>query len=69
MEIKFTKPQIKLLKQRATVVKTKTGIYYYLPYWYKETNKENVLDKISFEHLPVDLQSAIRTQRNPIRKR
>ena len=65
MEIKFLKEQTYLFDQIGTIVNTVNGnTYRYLPFWFKETHKENVYEIFTFERLPDELIEAIKKIRD-----
>lgn len=59
MRIKLTKEQQELLSSMGSVVKTEKAVYQYLPFWYKETEDEDVFEQFTFQKLPDDLVKTI----------
>ena len=63
MIVKLTKEQIQLLKEFCTEITTEEGTYMYLPFWFKDIEKRNEFELLTFEHLPSDLIDTISTFR------
>lgn len=64
MRVKFPKEQTDLFNQIGTIVNTANGnTYRYLPFWFKETDQENVYELLTFEKLPDELIETIKDMR------
>lgn len=64
MKIKFPKEQISIFDQLGTIVNTEDGnTYRYLPFWFKETDEEDVYEVLTFDQLPDDLIESITNSR------
>ena len=60
----ITKEEILVLKRFANKVTTPTGEdYYYIPYWFKNGNDEDVYNILSFDQLPQDFKTYIKELR------
>jgi len=65
MKVKFPKEQTDLFNQIGTIVNTANGsTYRYLPFWFKETDQEDVYELLTFEKLPDELIELIRDMRD-----
>lgn len=65
MKVKFPKEQTDLFNNVGTIVNTAEGsTYRYLPFWFKETNEEDVYELFTFEQLPNELIETIKRMRN-----
>ena len=63
MKVKITKEQQELLNT-GTIVSTPENVtYHYLPFWYKETEDEDVFEIIPLGKLPDDLAKMIKVER------
>ena len=66
------KAQMKLTNKQAELIKTGShamtngNSYYFLPFWFKETNKKNVFELCYLDHLPDELKHIIRWSREPV---
>ena len=63
MKIKLNKEVVKHLKQSSVVVTTKGRMFYYLPYWYEETDTPDVFDMHTLGSLPKSLTEALKELR------
>jgi len=58
IKIKITKEQSDLFKHTGNIVSLSNGdVYMNIPYWLKETDKENVYDYLTIEQLPDDIKN------------
>jgi len=65
MKVKFPKEQIDLFNQIGTIVNTANGnTYRYLPFWFKETEQEDVYELLTFEKLSDELIETIKDMRD-----
>ena len=63
MKVKITKEQQELLNT-GTIVSTPENVaYYYLPFWYKKTEDEDVFEIIPLGKLPDDLVKLLKDER------
>ena len=63
-QIKLTKKQVEFLKTGSMAV-THRNTYYFLPFWFKQTGKENVFEIHRLGHLPDELKQVIEWSREP----
>ena len=63
MKIKISKEQQKLLHTGIMVTTNENVIYRYLPFWYKETEDEDLFEEIQLGKLPEDLVKVIKIER------
>ena len=64
-KIAVTKEQEHFLKHVANKVVTDDGrSYYFIPYWYRETQDCAFYEEFSFDELPSDLKEELKRQRN-----
>lgn len=62
MKVKFPKEQTDLFNNIGTIVNTSEGsVYRYLPFWFKETEEEDVYELFTFEQLPDELIVSIKS--------
>jgi len=62
MKVKFPKEQTDLFNNIGTIVNTAEGrVYRYLPFWFKETEEEDVYELFTFEQLPDELIESIKS--------
>ena len=57
--MKFSKEQIQLFKENGVLASTPEGEYMFLPFWFKETEAEDMFEAISLGKLPEDLKEFI----------
>jgi hypothetical protein len=58
IKIKITKEQSDLFKHTGNIVSLSNGdVYMNIPYWLKETDKENVYEHLTIEQLPDDIKN------------
>jgi len=67
MKLKYPKEVVDFLRGEATIITTEEGNeYMFLPFWFKTTGDENLLEPMSLDgKLPDDLVKAINDQSNP----
>lgn len=63
MKLMVTEDQSDFIKLFGTSACTSSGMYYYVPYWYKETDNACVFEAYSPDRIPSDLREAILEQR------
>ena len=63
MKIKISKEQQELLHTGIMVITNENVIYRYLPFWYKETEDEDLFEEIPLGKLPEDLVKVIKIER------
>lgn len=60
MKIRFKKSELDFVSMNSTTVKTEKGLYHFIPYWFKETDDDLVLDRFGLDgDLPDDLVESI----------
>jgi hypothetical protein len=65
MNIKYSKEVVDFIKTTGTKLTIGNDEeWYYQPFWFKFTDKENVLETVSFDQLPKEVRDAIRESRN-----
>ena len=64
MMIKLTKSQMNLLNIGSKLHTSDGYDYYYIPFYFKSTDKPNVFEQYSLEKLPTELLYLIDTKRN-----
>jgi hypothetical protein len=58
IKLKITKEQSDLFKHTGNIVSLSNGdVYMNIPYWLKETDKENVYEHLTIEQLPDDIKN------------
>ena len=58
IKIKITKEQSDLFKHTGNIISLSNGdVYMNIPYWLKETDKENVYEHLTIEQLPDDIKN------------
>jgi len=60
MKIKLTKKQQEFLKRGSAVKISEDVTYYYLPYWYKKTKGNDILDELGLDCLPKELINKVK---------
>ena len=64
MRIKVTKEQSDFIKQNGSRVEANDKKYYYIPFWFMETEIEGVFEELSFDKLPEALKKEIKSNRD-----
>ena len=64
MKIKLTQNQINFLERGTTFVGPNGVKWYYMPFWFKETEEARVFDKFSLDELPEDFKKALQDHRD-----
>ena len=56
MKLKIEKSQSNFLQEMGTEITTPNGEkYFYMPFWFKQTEEEGVYELLTFDHLPKDV--------------
>ena len=58
--IKLTESQFDLLKMGTTFHSDKLGTFYFLPFWFKQTDNHLDVELISLKSIPEEIKGAIR---------
>lgn len=56
--VKFSKEQVSFMKHGSAIL-VHGETWHHVPFWYKETDQENVFEEVSMEDLPNYLKEAI----------
>lgn len=63
MRVKLEESVIELFDSLASKVNTDTN-YYYMPYWFRQTDEEGIYEIVRFERLPQDVKDLVHGERN-----
>jgi hypothetical protein len=63
-QLKIPKKYREFIDSISSKITTDSSVYYYMPFWFKTTNKKNVFEVCTFEYLPKDLKNYIKQERN-----
>ena len=68
MKLKVDKKVVEFFKENTSMVMiSEDERYYYYPFWVR-FDKDDLMEPISFDHLPPDLRNALKEMRNEINK-
>ena len=62
VQIKLTNKQVELI-QTGSHAMVNGNSYYFLPFWFKQTDKKNVFELHYLDHLPDELKKVIKKSR------
>ena len=63
MKIKLSNDQVEFLETGTVFVGPNGFKWYYMPFWFKETEEKGTFEELSFDKLPEDFKKVIRERR------